>query len=72
MAQEAGMTPILLLDEVAAHLDEDRRAALFAALDGLGAQSFVTGTDRSLFNSLRGQARIFNVSNSTLHLDDMS
>lgn len=72
VAQEAGMTPILLLDEVAAHLDEDRRAALFAALDGLGAQSFVTGTDRSLFNSLRGQARFFNVSNSTLHLDDMS
>ncbi len=72
VAQEAGMTPILLLDEVAAHLDEDRRAALFAALGALGAQSFVTGTDRSLFNSLQGHARFFKVSNSTLHLDDIS
>lgn len=72
VAQEAGMTPILLLDEVAAHLDEDRRAALFAALGQLGAQSFVSGTDRSLFDSLQGQARFYRVSNSTLHLDDIS
>jgi DNA replication and repair protein RecF len=48
----SGMTPILLLDEVAAHLDPDRRAALFAALEALGAQTFMTGTDAALFESL--------------------
>lgn len=48
----AGAAPaplILLLDEIAAHLDESRRAALFDILDGLGIQAFMTGTDQSLF-----------------------
>jgi DNA replication and repair protein RecF len=45
----SGMTPLLLLDEVAAHLDLSRRAALFDRLDGLGCQTFVTGTDATLF-----------------------
>jgi DNA replication and repair protein RecF len=48
----SGMTPILLLDEVAAHLDSDRRKVLFAALEALGAQAFMTGTDAALFDSL--------------------
>jgi DNA replication and repair protein RecF len=52
IAQMRGAAPILLLDEVAAHLDESRRAALFAMLDTLGAQSFMTGTDSSLFEAL--------------------
>ena len=55
----SGMTPILLLDEVAAHLDEGRRAALFQRLDSLGGQVFATGTDRALFASLApGAARL--------------
>src|SRR5690606_21496245 len=37
------ITPFLLLDEIAAHLDPDRRRALFLALDGLGTQCFLTG-----------------------------
>lgn len=45
-------TPLLLLDEVAAHLDPNRRAALYATLDRLGAQTFMTGTDPSLFEAL--------------------
>ena len=46
------MPPILLLDEIGAHLDEDRRAALFSTLSGMGGQVFMSGTDMSLFNML--------------------
>ena len=48
--------PILLLDEVAAHLDVSRRAALFDEIVALGLQAFLTGTDESLFEGLRGRA----------------
>ena len=44
-----GMPPILLLDEVAAHLDAARRDALFARLAGLGGQIWMTGTDKDAF-----------------------
>ncbi|PWL19759.1 DNA replication/repair protein RecF [Falsochrobactrum shanghaiense] len=57
----SGMAPILLLDEIAAHLDTGRRAALFGILDDLGGQSFMTGTDRALFEALEGDAQFFNV-----------
>mgnify|MGYP000871081617 CR=1 FL=1 len=52
IAQMRGETPILLLDEIAAHLDEARRHALFAILAGLGGQVFMTGTDRVLFEGI--------------------
>ena len=52
VADESGAAPVLLLDEVAAHLDAGRRAGLFETLSALGAQSFMTGTDRELFNGL--------------------
>ncbi|MFY8156684.1 MAG: DNA replication and repair protein RecF, partial [Rhabdaerophilum sp.] len=52
IAQIRGEPPVLLLDEIAAHLDESRRAALFAMLDALGAQAFMTGTDCRLFEAL--------------------
>ncbi|WP_426009939.1 DNA replication/repair protein RecF [Caulobacter sp. DWR2-3-1b2] len=48
--------PILLLDEVAAHLDLERRAALADELTALGLQAFLTGTDESLFDHLKGRA----------------
>ena len=51
VAGMSGMTPILLLDEVAAHLDASRRAALFERLAALGCQTFVTGTDAALFKA---------------------
>lgn len=57
----SGMAPILLLDEIAAHLDTGRRAALFDILDELGGQTFMTGTDRALFEALEGKAQFFNV-----------
>ena len=55
-AVERGAAPVLLLDEVAAHLDRDRRAALFDEIEGLGAQAWLTGTDAGLFDALRGRA----------------
>ncbi len=52
------MTPILLLDEVAAHLDPGRREALFARLTELQAQVFMTGTDKALFDALPDSGEI--------------
>lgn len=51
-AQLSGETPIVLLDEVAAHLDKTRRDALFRVLDDLGCQTFMTGTDIEVFAGL--------------------
>ena len=49
VAERAGRRPILLLDEIAAHLDPARRAALFGRLEGTGGQVWMTGTEASLF-----------------------
>jgi DNA replication and repair protein RecF len=59
IAAARGFGPLLLLDEVAAHLDAPRRAALFAALADLPAQVFLTGTDPEVFAPLRGVAAGF-------------
>jgi DNA replication and repair protein RecF len=58
----SGMPPILLLDEVAAHLDPRRRAALYRLLPALGGQVWMTGTDAALFTDLSADGRIFAVS----------
>lgn len=65
VGETAGFSPLLLLDEVAAHLDEGRRAALFEIIDGLGCQAWMTGTDRALFSALEGQAQFFSIENGT-------
>ena len=58
----AGATaPVLLLDEVAAHLDRERRHGLFAALGALGCQAWLTGTDAELFVGLGRDATVFHV-----------
>jgi len=57
LSAERGFAPLVLLDEVAAHLDAERRAALFEALLDLGAQAWLTGTDPGLFAVLRGRAQ---------------
>jgi DNA replication and repair protein RecF len=57
VAAERGAPPVLLLDEVAAHLDPGRRAALFALLTDLGGQVWLTGTESALFAPLAGRAR---------------
>ncbi|MGD9503198.1 MAG: DNA replication and repair protein RecF, partial [Methyloceanibacter sp.] len=56
-----GIAPIVLLDEVAAHLDEARREALFSQILALKCQAWMTGTDRDLFASLAQDAQIFGV-----------
>lgn len=61
---DAAPTPILLLDEVAAHLDARRRAALFDEIEALGLQAFLTGTDDHLFEALAGRAQGFRVEGS--------
>ncbi|MCH7932294.1 MAG: DNA replication and repair protein RecF, partial [Proteobacteria bacterium] len=58
-AAERGAAPLLLLDEVAAHLDEDHRGALFEAVARIGAQAWLTGTDRGVFAALGGRAQYF-------------
>ena len=62
VAELSGAPPILLLDEIAAHLDAGRRAALFSILEELNCQAFMTGTDAALFSSLEGRAQFFSVS----------
>jgi DNA replication and repair protein RecF len=54
---EGQPAPILLLDEVAAHLDARRRAALFDEIEALGLQAFLTGTDEALFEALASRAQ---------------
>jgi DNA replication and repair protein RecF len=57
LAQDFGAPPILLLDEVAAHLDATRRAALYDEICALGAQAFMTGTGPELFAELGSRAQ---------------
>ncbi|MCC6913030.1 MAG: DNA replication/repair protein RecF [Rhodospirillaceae bacterium] len=59
--EKRGSAPVLLLDEIAAHLDAGRRAALFGELRALGAQAWMTGTDAGLFEDVGESARFFNV-----------
>ena len=66
VAEMTGATPILLLDEIAAHLDAGRRAALFRILDELGCQAFMTGTDAALFSGLEGRAQFLDVEHGTV------
>ncbi|GGE29535.1 DNA replication and repair protein RecF [Agaricicola taiwanensis] len=62
VARLSGATPLVLLDEVAAHLDPERRAALYGVLDDLGCQAWMTGADAVLFESLPAHATLFAVS----------
>ena len=62
LAEMTGFAPVLLLDEVVAHLDPDRRLALYAALDKLGAQVFMTGADPAAFADVASRADVLTVS----------
>ncbi|SIQ76099.1 DNA replication and repair protein RecF [Rhizobium sp. RU20A] len=66
VADITGFAPVLLLDEIAAHLDEGRRAALFDLIDAIGGQAFMTGTDKAMFAALRDRARFLTVANGTV------
>ena len=54
-----GHAPVMLLDEIAAHLDAGRRAALFDLVDEMGGQAFMTGTDAEMFTALGARAQFF-------------
>ena len=58
--------PLLLLDEIAAHLDAERRVALFDEVVALGVQSWMTGTDAELFAPLAGRAQILRVAGGSI------
>ncbi len=66
-AAEQGRRPVILLDEVAAHLDQDRRQALFDVLCDLDTQVWMTGTDPALFAGMQGRARFFTVSDGAVN-----
>ncbi len=66
VALSRGRPPLLLLDEIAAHLDAERRLALFDEVVALGVQSWMTGTDAELFAPLRGRAQILRVADGSI------
>jgi DNA replication and repair protein RecF len=61
IAEMTGFAPVLLLDDVIAHLDPLRRAALYAELDKIGAQVFITGADAAAFADIAATAEVFEV-----------
>jgi DNA replication and repair protein RecF len=61
-----GFAPVLLLDEVIAHLDPKRRAALYDALSGLGAQVWMTGADPAAFGDVMARAQVLEVRNGSV------
>ncbi|UCH76215.1 MAG: DNA replication/repair protein RecF [Rhodospirillales bacterium] len=63
---ERGVAPLLLLDEVAAHLDEDRRAALFDEICELPGQTWMSGTDEALFEALGRRAQRYAVADAAV------
>ncbi len=69
-AIDEGAAPILLLDEVAAHLDDTRRSALFQSVLDLGGQAWMTGTDRSTFAPIADHARIVDVADGQIRSAD--
>ncbi len=66
IAGELGAPPVLLLDEVVAHLDGERRRHLFETLLGLGAQAWMSGTDEALFRPLGSAAQFFRIKDAAI------
>jgi DNA replication and repair protein RecF len=66
VAEMTGLTPLLLLDEVVAHLDPSRRAVLFSELAKLGAQVWMTGADPATFSEVGETGEIFEVNSGEI------
>jgi DNA replication and repair protein RecF len=64
--EQVGAAPVLLLDEVAAHLDVHRRKGLFEALTALGVQAWMTGTDASLFSEAGVASALYHVEHGNI------
>jgi len=67
---QTGTAPVILLDEIAAHLDARRRTAMFAEIDALAAQAWMTGADRAVFAPLDGKAKFFVVDQGVITAED--
>ncbi|MCS5600496.1 MAG: DNA replication and repair protein RecF, partial [Rhodospirillales bacterium] len=65
-ALEKGQIPLLLLDEVAAHLDTTHRKALFDTICKMGIQAWMTGTDELIFRSLGTRVQHFSISDAKI------
>lgn len=65
-ASDEGRTPVLLLDEVAAHLDAHHRGALFDEVVALGCQAWFTGTDAELFAPLSAHAKFYSIEDAAI------
>ena len=65
-----GMAPLLLLDEAAAHLDAERREALFEELTAIGAQAWLTGQEPAPFAPLRGRAQFLALRNGRIEFEE--
>jgi DNA replication and repair protein RecF len=66
VADMSRLSPLVLLDEIAAHLDPDRRAALYDRLGALQAQVFLTGADSAVFAALAGRAQLLGVASGSI------
>jgi DNA replication and repair protein RecF len=66
VAERVGRRPVLLLDEIAAHLDPHRRASLFERLGGAGGQVWMTGTEAGLFAGIGAEAGWFAVADGAI------
>jgi DNA replication and repair protein RecF len=66
VAERIGRRPLLLLDEIAAHLDPHRRAALFERLGDAGGQVWMTGTEAGLFSGIGAEASWFEVADGVI------
>lgn len=71
LSVDQGAVPLLLLDEVAAHLDEEKRATLFSAIEQFQAQAWMTGTEPGVFEPLRGKAQMFEVADAAVALAEL-
>lgn len=65
-AAQTGVAPVLLLDEIVAHLDEARRLALFEQVLGMGVQAWMTGTDKDVFAPLGRRALFLDVADGAI------
>lgn len=63
---ESQQMPILLLDEIAAHFDQEKREELFALLESFGSQIWMTGTEPEVFDRLQGKAYFMDINNNAI------
>ncbi len=67
VTEAAGARPVVLLDEVSAHLDKARKTALFGLLEGFGLQAWMTGTEPQVFDGVSASTVVYQVDSGTLH-----